>query len=190
MKNRTHIASEVRATYPSQSSSGTGAAKFPVSRQALLVILLGGSLAASAWSSQALAAGSRYAVEAEPGEIVLLRTVPTRSATRQAPPARAILVDPKPNGELQQGLAPLTDEDYGLVSAGVGSSGTGLASAGGVVSDGVRQALGGASGSTRDGKPAPASSVGGAVTSVTGGIAGQVNGALSSTGLMGRGGQQ
>jgi len=190
MKNRTRIASDVQAILANRMGFATAAFLRPVSRKALLVIFLGGSVVASAWSTQTLAAGSRHAVEAEPGEIVVLRTVPTRSATRQAPPARAVLVDPKLNGELLQGLSPLTDEDYGLIASGNGSAGTGMLGTGGVVSDGIRQVLGGSTGSQRGGKPAPASSVGGAVTSVTGGIAGQVNGALSATGLMGQGGQQ
>ncbi len=192
MKNRTLNASDIRTVLTKRSGFCAGLTLPRNSRRALLVTLLGGSMLAAIGSPQAMAAGSRYAVEPEPGEIVLLRTVPPQSATRteQAPPSRAILVDPKPNAELLQGLAPLSDDDYGLVASGTGPSGAGSLGMAGVVTDGVRQALGGASGSQRDGKPAQASSVGGAVTSVTGGIAGQVNGALSATGMTGQGGRQ
>jgi len=49
----------------------------------------------------ARAGDARQGVKARPGEIVLLRTVSTRPATRPQPPGVALLVDPSPNRELK-----------------------------------------------------------------------------------------
>jgi hypothetical protein len=70
------------------------------------------------------AASARNGVHAKPGEIVLLRKVPTRPAVRQAPPAMALLVDAKPNTQLDAALGAmeLSDSEAGAVSAPVVSA--------------------------------------------------------------------
>lgn len=67
------------------------------------------------------AAGARKGVHARPGEIVLLRNVPTRPAVRQAPPGMATLVDTKPNSQIDAtlGSMELSDSEAGAVSAPV-----------------------------------------------------------------------
>lgn len=65
-------------------------------------------------------AGVSNKVNAEPGDIVVMRTVPARPAARQAPPSRALMINPKPNGELLNGLGAveLSDSAYASISAG------------------------------------------------------------------------
>ena len=66
------------------------------------------------------AGDARKGVKAAHGEIVLLRTVSTRPATRMQPPGVALLVDPRPNQQLnavlgQGGL--LSDAEIATLSA-------------------------------------------------------------------------
>jgi hypothetical protein len=73
-----------------------------------------------AWASPAQAGDARKSVKAKPGEIVVLRTVSTRHATRMQPPGVALLVDPKPNRELEAALgkgSELGDADIAALSA-------------------------------------------------------------------------
>lgn len=65
------------------------------------------------------AADAHTGVHPKPGEIVLLRDVPTRPAVRQAPPGLALLVDPTPNDQLGAGLGGLemSDSETGAISA-------------------------------------------------------------------------
>lgn len=67
------------------------------------------------------AANARTGVHPKPGEIVLLRAVPTRHAVRQAPPAGALLVDPTPNAQLNAALGSMemSDSEAGAISAPV-----------------------------------------------------------------------
>lgn len=81
-------------------------------------------LAVFAFPATAEAAGARKDVPARPGEIVLLRAVPTRPAVRQAPPGLALLVDTTPNSQLDAALASmeLSDGEAGSLSAPVTSA--------------------------------------------------------------------
>ncbi|KQO02392.1 MULTISPECIES: hypothetical protein [Stenotrophomonas] len=69
----------------------------------LFPILIGCLLAMGA-SGTAQASGARQGVKAQPGEIVLLRDVPTRPAYRMQPPGMALIVDPSPRRELAAAL--------------------------------------------------------------------------------------
>lgn len=76
------------------------------------------------------AADAHQGVHAKPGEIVLLRSVPTRAATRRAPPGMALIVDTKPNSQLDPALGSmeLSDREAGAISAPVrGATGAVLA---------------------------------------------------------------
>lgn len=78
-------------------------------------------IACLAIPATAQAAGARKGVHAKPGEIVLLRVVPTRAAVREAPPGLALLVDTKPNSQLDAALGSmeLSDREAGALSAPV-----------------------------------------------------------------------
>ncbi|TAN08335.1 MAG: hypothetical protein EPN38_02280 [Rhodanobacteraceae bacterium] len=87
-------------------------------------------LAALAAPTPLHAADAHQAVHAKPGEIVLLRTVPTRPAVRRAPPGMALIVDTKPNSQLDPALGSmeLSDREAGAISAPVrGATGAVLA---------------------------------------------------------------
>jgi len=134
----------------------------------------------------AIAADAHRAVQAKPGEIVLLRNVATRPADRQAPPGMALIVNPSPKHEIDSalGTGELSDADYASLDASPGAGqahsttvdhmignalggtlGNGTAGRNGVASDGMSQTMAG-----------PMSAVGG----TTRAIGGQVQGALSA----------
>jgi hypothetical protein len=66
-----------------------------------------------------LAADAHQAVQAKPGEIVLLRNVATRPAYRPAPPGMALMVNPSPQHEIGRALGTeeLSDADYASLNA-------------------------------------------------------------------------
>ncbi|HER33856.1 MAG: hypothetical protein JXJ30_07530 [Halothiobacillaceae bacterium] len=145
------------------------------------------ALVVSLYPTQSVAAGSRAGVEARPGEIVLLRAVPARPAVRDVPPGRALLVDPSPKSELEQGLSQreISPAGYGQVAAGTGNAPSmGAGMSGSITS--ITQHLGGST-QTRNGAP---SAAGGAMGAATGSIGSTVTGALSGAGLLGAGGQR
>ncbi|MCL7743871.1 hypothetical protein LV476_02740 [Guyparkeria hydrothermalis] len=152
------------------------------------VMLAAGLLLGTAWPVAGHAAGSRAAVEAQPGEMVLLRAVPARHATRTMPPGRALMVNPSPESELESGLSHLeiANDSYGQVAAG------GQGAPGGVVAGSMSSFMSplgvGARGGDRT--PAPRAATGGAMGAATGSIASQVTGALAGAGLMGQGGSR
>lgn len=152
------------------------------------VMLAAGLLLGAAWPTAGHAAGSRAAVEAQPGEIVLLRAVPARHAARTMPPGRALMVNPSPEPELDSGLSQLeiANESYGRVAAG------GQGSPGGVVGGSMSSFMAPLGVGTRGGDrtPAPSAAAGGAMGAATGSIASQVTGALAGAGLMGQGGSR
>ncbi|RRQ20245.1 hypothetical protein D5687_10230 [Guyparkeria sp. SCN-R1] len=152
-----------------------------------LLALSSVALVALTYSGSTLAAGSRAAVEAKPGEIVLLRAVPARPAARSMPPGRALLVDASPKSELEQGLSHLeiSPNGYGQVAAGTNTSVAAPSGLGATITS-VTQQVGG---SAHRGDSAP-SVAGGAIGSVTGSIGSTITGALSGAGLMGQGGQR
>lgn len=147
-------------------------------------LLLGLGLAVPTVGS---AAGSRAAVEAAPGEMVLLRAVPARPAARPMPPGRALLVNPSPESELESGLSHLeiASDRYGRVAAG--SHGAHPGGVAGSMSS-FMAPLGVQSGGGRT--PAPKAATGGAMGAATGSIGSQVAGALAGAGLLGQGGAQ
>lgn len=139
------------------------------------------------------ASGARQGVTPRHGEMVLLRDVSTRPAYRSQPPGMALIADPSPQRELGQalgtptGMEELDDGDYASLGAGMaGQAGHGHAAPASRVeqltSAGVQGSLGRVTG--RDGVlGSPVLGGGGAVGRATGGIAGQVQGALSQFGL-------
>lgn len=133
-----------------------------------------------------IAADAHRAVQAKPGEIVMLRNVSTRPAYRQAPPGMALIVNPSPKHEIDGalGTGELSDADYASLDASPGAGqahattvehmvgnalggtlGTGAAGRNDVASNGMSQAMAG-----------PMGAVGG----TTRGIGNQVQGALSA----------
>lgn len=154
----------------------------------LTLSLASAALAASLLPGSASAAGSRAAVEAKPGEIVLLRSVPARPAARSMPPGRALLVDPSPKSEMEQGLSHLeiSPGSYGQVAAGGGNGPVASGGLGGSINSLTQPLVGG---SAPRGESAP-SAAGGAMGAVTGSIGSTVTGALSGAGLLGQGGQR
>lgn len=147
----------------------------------LLSPLFVGALLAPA---TAFAADAHQGVNAEPGEIVLLRDVSARHAYRSPPPGMALIVDPSPKSEISMmlGTGELTDAEYASLGAGtagtrpittveqmtsraIGGSLAGVTSGNGTLSgNGITQSLGVHMG---------------AVGNVTRGIGDQVRGALS-----------
>lgn len=144
---------------------------------------------AMALPTVAQASGARQGVKAQPGEMVLLRDVPTRPAYRPAPPGVALIADPSPKREVGQalgtstGMDELSDDDYAALGS---NSGAGSVHAPTtierVTGTTVTHALGGAtdngvlSGNQLSGAiGGPMGAVGGA----TRGIADQVRGALA-----------
>ncbi|KZC18035.1 hypothetical protein RHOFW510R12_08525 [Rhodanobacter sp. FW510-R12] len=146
-----------------------------------LLLVLGASLLSSA----ACAADAHLAVQAKPGDMVLLRNVNTRPAYRPAPPGMALMVDPSPRRELARALGAdeLSDADFAGLDAGSpqhGGHGT-------VVQQMVGNALGGTLGGG-NGSNGTTAGLGignamagplGAVGDTTRGIGDQVRGALS-----------
>jgi hypothetical protein len=132
------------------------------------------------------AAEARRAVQAQHGEIVVLRNVATRPADRQAPPGMALIVSPSPRHELSQALGTneLSDEEYASLDA---APAAGSQAHGTTVERMVGNSLGGSLGSN----PGPHGGVSGngfsnvigapigVVGSTAGGIGNQVQGALS-----------
>lgn len=133
-----------------------------------------------------VAADAHRAVQAKPGEIVMLRNVATRPAYRQAPPGMALIVNPSPKHEIDSalGTGELSDADYASLDASPGAGQTHATT----VEHMVGNALGGALGAGPSGRNEVASNgmsqviAGpmGAVGGTTRGIGDQVQGALSA----------
>lgn len=90
--------------------------------RAALRRIAGGSLlalGALVLAPHAIAADAHQAVQARPGEIVLLRNVSARPAYREAPPGMALIVNPSPQHELDRslGTGELSDADYANLDA-------------------------------------------------------------------------
>jgi hypothetical protein len=128
------------------------------------------------------AADAHRAVNAKPGDIVLLRTVPARPAARPAPPGMALMVSPTPQSEIAASLGSgeLSDEDIAQLGA-TPSSTMQLPSTVGRTLDGM---LVGGSGNgsnavAGNGVSNTVSAPIGAVGNATRGIGDQVQGALA-----------
>lgn len=135
------------------------------------------------------AAGARTGVVPKHGEMVLLRDVNARHATRPAPPSIAVIADPTPNREIDRSLAAgeLSDADFAAIDSGnrlqlVDRAGS--TTAGQVAATAVAGSLGTAS-HERSGLASGAGINGalsaplGAVGTSTGGIGRHIDGALS-----------
>lgn len=74
-------------------------------------------------SGRAAAGDARTGVHAKHGEMVLLRKVDARPAYRPAPPGIALIVDPRPNKEVEivRQAGELTDNDFALMFGGTAS---------------------------------------------------------------------
>ena len=136
-------------------------------------------------SAAAVAADAHKAVQAKPGEIVLLRDVATRPAYRQAPPGMALIVDPSPRHELANALGTdeLSDADYASLSATsnapAGSHATTVERIVGGTLKGSVGASPSRNGAAGNGFSNVISGPVGAVGNTTRGIGNQVQGALS-----------
>lgn len=71
------------------------------------------------FASSGYAADAHRAVQAQPGDIVVLRNVSTRTAYRPAPPGMALMVSPSPRSEITASLGTreLSDEDFAQLDA-------------------------------------------------------------------------
>lgn len=77
------------------------------------------AIVALAWLPAVQAADAHRAVQAGPGDMVLLRKVPTRAADRPAPPGMALMMSPSPRPEIASALGAdeLSDADYARLDA-------------------------------------------------------------------------
>lgn len=143
------------------------------------------TIACLALPALAVAADAHRAVQAGPGEIVMLRNVATRPAYRPGPPGMALIVNPSPRREIDSalGTGELSDADYASLDASPagghghttvermvgdalgGALGSGAAGRGEVASNGLSQVMAGPMGTVGD---------------TTRGIGNQVQGALSA----------
>lgn len=133
------------------------------------------------------AAGVSYQVHAEPGDIVVFRTVPARPGARSMPPGKALMINPKPNGEIMQGLGAveLSDAGYAGIVAGQGQGAhQGI---GGLSERVVSEGLGSLSGGASSVGGVPAGALSGTVGAATSGIGKSVTGALVGSGVFGAG---
>ncbi len=155
------------------------------------VLLLAALLVLGLLAVPAEAAGVRRGVHTRPGEFVLVRAVPDRSATRKQPPGLATIIDPSVRPEMQGMLGDLELDDAAFSTLSSG------APAGMLARDAVGGALKGAGlldGSLHGVGVAPAISTGGpggvlgAMGGATRGIGNQVTGALQGAGLIKGGG--
>lgn len=151
--------------------------------------LLCSLIAAALLPGMAAAAESRTGVHPRHGEMVLLRDVNARHASRPAPPSVALIVNPTPNRELHHalGTGELSDADFAAISSGQRLGAAGPAS---TVERTVANALGSGLGTgtgrvehggamTGDGFGGATSGPLGAIGTTTRGIGNHVTGALS-----------
>ena len=144
-------------------------------------------LALAVSAAPARAADAHRGVQAQPGEIVLLRDVHARPAYRPAPPGMALIVDPSPRRELAQtlGTGELSDADFAALSSGQqldAAAATDGPAVTRLTAQALQGTLGAGGGAHGAGTSVLGTSVGGAVGTVgqaTRGIGAQVTGALS-----------
>jgi len=137
---------------------------------------------ALAWAPAGHAADAHRAVQAQPGDIVLLRTVPTRPAYRPAPPGMALMVSPSPRSEVDASLGAheLSDEDFAQLGATPSPNAHLPSNAVGRTLDGMLvRGAGGGTTVAGNGVSNTVAAPMGAVGNATRGIGDQVQGALS-----------
>lgn len=160
-----------------------------IHRYRLGAIALGGLALALADAPAVWAAGVSYQVDAQPGDIVVFRTVPARPAARSMPPGKALMINPKPNGEIMQGLGAVELSDSGYARI-VASQGQGAHQGiGGLAERVVSNGLGTLSGGAASSGGVPTGSLSGTVGAATGGIGKAVTGALVGGGVFSAGSQ-
>lgn len=149
--------------------------RFATRSLAVLIALFGLPLAARA-------ADAHQAVQARPGDIVLLRNVSTRPAVRPAPPGMALMVSPSPAPEISAslGTGELSDEAIARLGATPSPGGQLAPDAAGHALEGVLARSGSDSGVASNGaSDAPPAAPPGVIGDATRGIGGQVQGALA-----------
>ncbi|MFA6228956.1 MAG: hypothetical protein WC617_02130 [Rhodanobacter sp.] len=134
----------------------------------------------------AMAADAHKAVQAKPGEMVLLRNVSTRPATRQAPAGMALIANPSPRDNLSAALGAneLSDDDYAnLDASSPGPRGARATTAERMVDSALDGSLGTSrnqtGGMTGNGFSNLIAGPTGAIGRTTGGIDNHIQGALS-----------
>lgn len=140
--------------------------------------------AALAWLPLAAghAADAHRAVQAQPGDIVVLRQVPTRPADRQAPPGMALMVSPSPKREVTAALGnhELSEADYAGLDAASPTSDRMQDTAMGRSLEGMLvRGSGNSIGTAGTGVSSVVADPAGAVGRAAGGIGEQVQGALA-----------
>ncbi|UGB37726.1 hypothetical protein [Frateuria soli] len=127
-----------------------------------------------------LAADAHRAVAAQPGDIVVLRTVSTRPAARPAPPGMALMVSPSPRPEILASLGngELSDQDIAQMGASP-SAGTQLQPTAARTLDGMLVRDNSGTTVAGNGVSNTVAAPVGAVGNATGTIADQVQGALT-----------
>lgn len=137
-------------------------------------------------SSAAQAADAHTGVKAKPGEIVLLRQVDARPATRMAPPGLALLVNPSPKREIGDalgtqgdGMVELGDTDFATLTSSMTED---LLTSPGQASDKQRNALGKLTGTLGASAGSGGSFSGGQLTSAIGSSMHAVGGAARGAG--------
>lgn len=138
-------------------------------------------------STPVLAADAHKAVQAQHGEIVMLRNVSARPAYREASPGMALIVNPSPRRELDGALdtGELSDDDYANLNA-TASIGNRRAQdttveriTGNALGGSVGTRAGAGNGVTSNGFSNVIAAPMGGIGRATGGIGNQVQGALS-----------
>lgn len=162
-------------------------------RRVLLVMLTGATgalLLSLAGPKPSCAAGTKYQVDAEPGDMVVQRTVSARPAARPMPPGKALMLEMGPEREIRSGLGALelTDAEYAGVSSGrAGASPASNGLVGAEVRNSLRQMSGSLNGPAGQ---AGTAGIAGSVRAATGGIDRTVKDALAGSGLLPMGGQR
>lgn len=138
----------------------------------------------------ALAADAHRAVNAKPGEIIVLRNVATRPAYRQTPAGVALIANPSPQRELDAalGTGELSEADYANLDASGGRQNSHATTVERMVGHALGDSLGTGTNahgvSSTNGMSAAMAGPMGAMTHTTRGIGDQVQGALSQLQMM------
>ncbi|HEV2540081.1 MAG TPA: hypothetical protein VGU03_10270 [Frateuria sp.] len=131
------------------------------------------------------AADAHRAVRAAPGEMVMLRDVPTRPADRPAPPGMALMVSPSPRPEVAAalGTGELSDDDYARLDATPSSARAPSTTVGRALDGALVRSTGGTAPVAGNGVSNTIATPMGAVGDATRGIGDQVQGALAQFSL-------
>ena len=145
--------------------------------RALLVATVVLCLAGSP-SPQARAADAHVGVHPAKGEMVLLRNVSARPAYRPAPPGIALIVNPKPNREINAslGTGEISDDEFAAMSSGhLDANGAPASLPGQMVARAMQGSIGGLTGGVGTGVVS-----GDGIARGVGGVTGTLGGATRS----------